>query len=338
MVPFPAFWFPGTMKLATLKDGSRDGQLVVVSRDLATAHFATGIATRLQQVLDDWNYLAPLLEDLSHALNHGKARHAFDFEPRLAMAPLPRAVGWIDTAASLAPVERRQAAADRAPPPRLRSEPLMWPVMAGDLSGPQDDVELPHGHETVDFEAGLAAVTGDVERGTGPAQALEAVRLLGLACQWVLPEAAQAEAERGAGPWLGRVASALSPVLVTPEELGTQWQGGRVHGTLEVRWNDRVVGRCEAADALHFHLGQCVAQAARHRRLRAGTLVGTGGLGQADAAPGYCSVADARAIEQALHGQPATGWPRAGDRLRVALQGAQGDEPLGAIAQTVQAA
>lgn len=333
------------MKLATFKDGSRDGQLMVVSRDLASAHFATGIASRLQQVLDDWNFVAPQLEDLSHALNHGKARHAFPFDPRQAMAPLPRATRWIETAASLAPLERRRAADGEALPPRLRSEPLSWPVACDDLRGPTDEVALaaddgasdagdPARYEpALDFEGGLVVVTGDVPQGVAPAAALEAVRLIGLACGWVLRDLARDERDRGAGAVRSRLATAMSPVLATPEELGDHWQGGRVHGTLEVRWNDRIVGRVDAGAAQHFHVGQCLAHAARHGRLRAGTALGTGPLGGADGDSGWCCVADARA--RADGASPAIGWVRRGDRVRIALRSAQGDEPCGAIDQAV---
>jgi fumarylacetoacetate (FAA) hydrolase len=250
------------MKLATYKDGSRDGQLVVVSRDLSTAHYATGIATRLQQVLDDWNFLSPQLEDLATTLNHGKARHAFAFDPAMCMAPLPR-------------VHTRLVA-----DPAARGTPRLRAAAGAGLLGARDDFWLPDPSETAEPAPGLAVLTGDIAAGAAPAQALEGVRLLLLAVEWSLPARADA-AEVEACPTAG-----FGAVAVTPDELGADWAGGRARLTLQQRRSGGATQSVDAAEGLHFHFGQLLAAAARTRPLAAGTLLGSGGLYPAELLPG----------------------------------------------------
>ena len=169
------------MKLATYQDGSRDGQLVVVSRDLTLAHYASGIATRLQQVLDDWNFLSPQLEELSQTLNHGKARHAFAFDPRMCMAPLPRAYQWADGSAFINHVELVRKARNSEVPATFYTDPLMYQGGSDDFIGPCDDVVAASEAFGIDFEAEIAVITADVTMGTAPDAALESIRLLMLA-------------------------------------------------------------------------------------------------------------------------------------------------------------
>ena len=169
------------MKLATYKDGSRDGQLVVVSRDLSTAHYATGIASKMQQVLDDWNFMAPQLQDLYETLNNGKARHAFPFDPALCMAPLPRAYQWADGSAYINHVELVRAARDSEVPQSFYEDPLMYQGGSDDFIGARDDVVCPSEDYGIDFEAELAVITGDVPMQATPEQALDGIRLVMLA-------------------------------------------------------------------------------------------------------------------------------------------------------------
>ena len=258
------------MKLATLNDGSRDGQLIVVSRDLSQAHYASGIAGRLQQVLDDWGFLAPQLEELYVGLNHGRLRHAFNFDPKQCMAPLPRAFQWIEGAAYLnhAEVLHKAGQADSAwePPtePGLRQGP-------GDaFLGACSPVRLASEAMGIDFEAQWVAVTGDVAQGVNAAQALEGVRLLMLANGWTLRLLGAQDR------FHSRPLTSFSPVAVTPDELGASWRGGRIDGALQTMWNGRKVGHCETGAEMSFHCGQLIAQAAKTRGLRAGSLISTG--------------------------------------------------------------
>src|SRR5881275_568127 len=221
------------MKLATYRDGSRDGQLVVVSRDLQSAHYATGIAHKLQQVLDDWNFLAPQLQDLYDTLNGGKARHAFPFDPAQCMAPLPRAYQWADGSAYINHVELVRAARNAEVPKTYYTDPLMYQGGSDDLLGPCDDVVVASEEWGIDFEAEVAVVTGDVPMGASPDRALDGIRLVMLANDVSLRNLIPAELAKGFGFFQGKPATAFSPVAVTPDELGDAWQGGRVHLTLQ---------------------------------------------------------------------------------------------------------
>src|SRR6187402_3422480 len=174
------------MKLATYRDGSRDGQLVVVSRDLQSAHYATGIAGRLQQVLDDWNFMSPQLQDLYETLNNGKARHAFPFEPARCMAPLPRAYQWADGSAFINHVELVRRARNAEVPASFYEDPLMYQGGSDDFLGPQDDAVFASTDWGIDFESEVAVITGDVAMGTSPDAALDSVRLLMLVNDWSL--------------------------------------------------------------------------------------------------------------------------------------------------------
>jgi len=320
------------MKLATYRDGSRDGQLVVVSRDLSQAHFATGIATRLQQVLDDWNFLSPQLQDLFVTLNQGKARHAFAFEPRQCMAPLPRAFAWADAPAYAAHRARLQ------PAPELEAAGAA-PVMAwagGDaLLGPCQDAWFGSAGWHIDVGAGLAVVTGDVHMGASDTQGLDGVRLLLLANHWWLRRL-QAEEQARAGVALQcRPAAAFGPVAVTPDELGDAWRGGRVHATLHTSVNGRKLGLNDTGPEMQFHFGQLVAHLAMTRHVRAGSIVGAGTVSNQDASKGFGCIAERRAVEAATQGAASTPWLALGDEVRVELKARDGQSVFGAIAQRV---
>jgi fumarylacetoacetate (FAA) hydrolase len=325
------------MKLATLHDGSRDGQLVVVSRDLAQAHFATGIATRLQQLLDDWNFISPQLEDLYATLNGGKARHAFAFEPRHCMAPLPRAYQRVDACAYPSHLERLHRARGAEVPDRLRREPLMARRRSDHFLGPCEAAVFADEEAGIDFGAGIAVITGDVAPGASPEAALDGVRLLMLANDWRLRHLDPSEAAPGAGLLQSPSATAFGPVAVTPDELGGAWRGGRVLLDVEVSWNGRRVGRCSAGDGMHFHFGQLVAHLARTRPVGAGSIVGGGTVSQDDTARGFGCIAEQRATETLDAGAPTTGYLRFGDRVRIEMTGPDGLSIFGAIEQPVAA-
>jgi fumarylacetoacetate (FAA) hydrolase len=312
---WPKIWPSGElrMKLATYKDGSRDGQLVVVSKDLSTAHYATGIAHTLQQALDDWNFIAPQLEDLYSTLNQGKARHAFAFDSALCMAPLPRAHQWVQgNAYASHHALTRGADADK-------DLTLQWGSSAAFL-GANDQVVLPGEMPRADFAAGWAAITGDVAQGIATGDAIDGVRLLALVNAWLVPDHHNA-------PWVS-----FSPVAVTPDELGEAWSRGRVHLTLQTRWNERKVGLCDAAVGMTHHMGALIAAVAAHRPVRAGTVVGTGPVSNPAAADsgdnrwpkGYHSVAEKRAMEMAMDGAVSTDWVAPGDRVSVEAKGVDG--------------
>ena len=323
------------MKLATLKDGSRDGQLVVVSRDLSLAHHASGIAGRMQQLLDDWNFLSPQLEDLYATLNGGKARHAFPFEPRQCMAPLPRAFGRVDGMAWLSHVLRSHRARGAEPPANLAESPILA-FAGGELLGPRGDAVFPDASWGIDFEAGLAVVTGEVARGASAGQALDGVRLLMLCNAWSLRELIPAELARGYGPVLGRPSAAFGPVAVTPDEVGDAWRGGRLDCTLDVRLNGRRIGRLSAAREMDVHFGQLMAHAARTRPLGAGTVVVAAPVDSEDPAAGFACIAAQRDREALDGGTVHTAWLAPGDTIGIEATDAAGQSLFGAIEQTVR--
>ena len=323
------------MKLATYKDGSRDGQLVVVSRDLRSAHYATGTATRLQQVLDDWNFLSPQLQDLSVSLNQGKARHAFAFEPRQCMAPLPRAYQWAEASACLNPLALLHPAQGATLTEPLRSAPVVCQGGSDDFLGPCDDAWFGSAAWGIDFSAGLAVITGDVGMGASPEQALDGVRLLMLANAWTLRQLAADELARGRGFLHSKPAAAFSPVAVTPDELGEAWQRGRVHGTLQTRCNGQQRGLLDTGPAMNFHFGQLIAHLAKTRNLRAGAIVGSGAVCNQDSAEGHGWIADKQAKEALLTAPAPTGWLQFGDTVRIELTGRDGLSLFGAIEQRV---
>ena len=311
------------MKLATYQDGSRDGQLVVVSRNLSQAHYASQIANRLQQALDDWNYLSPQLQDLSDALNSGRARHAFPFDPRQCMAPLPRAFQW---------VEGFGYVSNTLPDPSACNAPELVQGSGANLLGACDPIVCGDEAWGVDFSAGLAAVTGDLQQDCTSDRALDGIRLLMLANAVTLRYLTQS-----------KPCTAFSPVAVTPDELSEAWNRGRVHAPLQVIWNGRKVGLCDAGADMPFHFGRLLSTLAQSRPVRAGSIVGSGPVmnksverkGRTEWPNGYSSIAEKRAMETLQDGQPTTEFMRFGDTLRIEMKGRDGASFFGAIEQEV---
>ncbi len=325
------------MKLATLRDGSRDGQLIVVSRDLTTAHLASSIAGRLQHALDDWSFIAPQLNDLYQTLNEGRARHAFVFDPHQCMAPLPRAYQWADGSAYVNHVElvRRARGADM--PESFWTDPLMYQGGSDDLLGPRDDIVCPQEDFGIDFEAEVAVITDDVPMGTAPDEAVHHIRLLMLVNDVSLRNLIPAELAKGFGFFQSKPATAFSPVAVTPDELGNAWDGRRVHRPLVVHFNGAPVGAAEAGVDMVFDFAQLIAHLARTRNARAGSIVGSGTVSNKDASRGYSCIAEKRALEMIADGKPATPFMSYGDTVRIEMFDASGASIFGAIEQKVAA-
>ena len=342
------------MKLATYRDGSRDGQLVVVSRDLTTAHYATHAAHTLQHVLDDWNFISPQLQDLYVELNHGKGRHVFPFDPTQCMAPLPRAFQFVRGVAYGSHLQLLMQAAAALGDMSPGAMPG-WAQLSGDaLLGATDDMTWADETFQLDFEAGWAAYTADLPAGCEPSRALEGVRLLALTNTWALRglvgSASKVVPEPVPGAGVSAVQSrpavAFSPVAVTPDELGETWEKGRLHAVLTTSWNRRRLGGTNAGTDMTLNMGQLLAQAAAHRPLRAGTVVCTGtvgspgsGEGQSAQWPdGFHSVQAKRASEVLQTGCAVTDYLVAGDTVRMEMTGRDGLSVFGAIEQTVHTA
>ncbi|MBU6486397.1 MAG: fumarylacetoacetate hydrolase family protein [Burkholderiales bacterium] len=323
------------MKLATLKDGSRDGQLIVVSRDLRTAAIADAIAPTLQRALDDWPFYAPQLAELYDALNQGRARNAFAFEPKDCMAPLPRAFQWADGSAYVNHVELVRRARGAQMPPEFWTDPLMYQGGSDDFLGPREDIICASEAFGIDFEAEVAVVTADVPMGTTPEAALKAVRLLMLVNDVSLRNLIPAELAKGFGFFQSKPATAFSPVAVTPDELGGHWREGRVERPMIVHWNGNKVGQPDAGVDMVFHFGQLIAHAAKTRNLRAGAIVGSGTVSNKDEKRGYCCIAEKRCLETIANGEPQTEFMKYGDTVKIEMFDEAGKSIFGAIEQSV---
>jgi fumarylacetoacetate (FAA) hydrolase len=310
------------MKLATFKDGSRDGLLCVVARDLKTAHVADGIAPTLQAALDDWAFIGPQLAALSDALNQGRARHSFDFSPSACMAPLPRAYQWVSA----------DGDAD------ARDEPALYQGGGDDLLGPHDDIVLAHEAWGIDFDAQLAVITGDVPMGVTPDQAQQGIRLLALVNDVSLRNLMAHEQAKGCGFLQSKPASAFAPLAVTPDELGEAWKGGKVHLPLRSTLNGKLLGQPHAGAGMAFNFPQLIAHLCRTRNARAGSIVGSGALADRSNKLGYSSIAAKRASEIAADGLASTPFMLFGDTVRIDMLDGAGKSVFGAIEQIVKQA
>jgi fumarylacetoacetate (FAA) hydrolase len=322
------------MKLATYRDGTPDGRLLVVSRDLRLAVDATAIARNLLAALERWDDVAPRLHALSDAVNGGREAGVFDFEPARCMAPLPRTFQWCDASAFLNHGRLMERAFNTAPIPDFDTVPVMYQGASDDFLGPHDDVPLPDEALGIDFEGEFGVVVDRVPMGATPAQALAAVRLVVQLNDWSLRALGPREMKSGFGFLQAKPSTSFAPVAVTPDELGDAWRDGRVHLDLEVEWNGASFGHPNGRE-MNFGFGELVAHAARTRRLGAGTIVGSGTVSNADRAVGSACIAERRVIEIIDHGEPRTGFMRFGDRVRMCARGATGDAPFGVIEQRI---
>lgn len=323
------------MKLATLKDSSRDGQLVVVSRDLSTAHMAQDIAPTLQRALDDWAFIEPQLLDLYQTLNQGKARHAFAFDPAQCAAPLPRAYQWADGSSYVNHVELARKARGAEMPATFWTDPLMYQGGSDDFLGPCDDASFVSEDWGIDFEAELAVVTDDIAMGTPAGAMAPHIKLLMLVNDWSLRNLIPPELAKGFGFYHGKPATAFGPVAVTPDELGEAWHDGKVHLPMLCHWNGRKVGEALAGEDMVFDFHQLLAHAVKTRRMRAGSIVGSGTVSNKNPSRGWSCIAEVRALEMIESGAPQTAFMAFGDRIRIEMMGIDGQSVFGAIDQKV---
>jgi len=323
------------VKLATLRDGSRDGRLAVVSRDLAHAVPAEGIARTMQEALDDWPSCAPRLEDLSRRLQAGDAPGSVAFDPGQAMAPLPRAYHWVDGSAYVNHVELVRKARGATMPESFWTDPLVYQGGSDDFLGPTQDAPFVDEAWGIDLEAEVAVVTDDVPMSCDPAAARGHIRLLMLVNDWSLRNLIPGELAKGFGFYQSKPATGFSPVAVTPDELGDAWDGGKVHLPLVVHLNDRLLGRPNAGVDMTFDFGQLIAHVTKTRRLGAGAIVGSGTISNYDRSLGSCCLAEVRMLETVADGQPSTPFLSFGDRVRIEMFDSRGESLFGAIDQRV---
>jgi fumarylacetoacetate (FAA) hydrolase len=290
------------MKLATLRDGTRDGQLVVVSRDLSIAHLANHIAPTLQKALDDWAFIEPQLNDLYDTLNQGKSRHSFAFNPANCMAPLPRAFQWADGSTYRSHIERVFGARGVAVPDHLDTNPLMYQGGSDAMLGACDHAVFVDEAHGIDFETELAVITDAVPMASGREQCARRIQLVVLVNDWSLRHLVDQELPKGFGFFQSKPATAFSPVAVTPDELGDDWRDNQLHREVLVHWNGQRVGKIPC-DQMMINFAQLLMHAARTRSLAPGTIVGGGTISSIDEKNGYGCIAEKRAIEQIAAGK-----------------------------------
>lgn len=326
------------MRLATLRDGSLDGRLVVVSRDLRRAVAATSIAPSLIDALQRWDAVKPPLAALCGALDAGDVPGAFTFDPTRCAAPLPRSPQWLDGSAFLNHGRLMEEAFNTPPIPGFDTVPVMYQGASDDFLGPCDDVPLPSEADGIDFEGEFGVVCGEVPMGASPVDALSRVRLVVQLNDWSLRALGPHEMKTGFGFLQAKPSTAFAPVAVTPDELGNAWRDGRVQMRLHVQWNGERFGEPHGGE-MNFDFGRLVAHAARTRRLTAGTLVGSGTVSNVARAAGSACIAERRVIEKIDLGEIRTGFMRFGDRVRMQARFDDGrDGPFGAVDQRVVSA
>jgi fumarylacetoacetate (FAA) hydrolase len=333
------------MKLATLKDGSRDGRLVVVSRDLSQYQQVPDISTTLQYALDNWELAAPRLEQVYAALNGGDAADAKPFDQRQCHSPLQRAYQWADGSAYINHVELVRKARNAEVPASFYTDPLMYQGGSDSFIGPRDPIFALSEDWGIDLEAEVAVITGDVRMGASAADAANAIRLVMLVNDVSLRNLIPNELAKGFGFFQSKAASAFSPVAVTPDELDAHWADTKLRLPLLVDLNHQPFGKPNAGEDMTFNFAQLVAHAAATRELAAGTIIGSGtvsnkqgslhGSSIANGGVGYCCLAELRMYETIESGKPQTGFLKFGDSVRIEMRDEQGASIFGAIEQTV---
>jgi fumarylacetoacetate (FAA) hydrolase len=323
------------MKLGSLKEGGRDGTLVVVNRELTWAAKAAGIAPTLQAALDDWSNVAPRLNALYEQLNAGKAEGAFPLDMDALAAPLPRAYEFVDGSAYLPHVERVRRARGAEVPESFYVDPLMYQATSAGFLAPRDPVVVPSEDYGIDLEAEVVVITDDVPMAVTPAQAAGHIQLVGLINDVSLRGLIPGELAKGFGFLQSKPRSALSPVFVTPDELGDAWKGEKLHLPMRTWINGRWFGEAECGVDMQFDFAQLVAHAAKTRPLTAGTIVGSGTIANEDTGKGASCLAEQRTVETLRDGKPSTPFLKYGDTIRIEITDRDGASIFGAIEQRI---
>lgn len=334
------------MKLATLKQGGRDGTLVVVSRDMTRCQIVSGISNTLQQALDHWDDVVAELELAYKMINEETSRDAIPFDPVQCHSPLPRAYQWADGSAYINHVELVRKARGAEIPPEFHVEPLMYQGGSDSFAGPRAPVLVADADWGIAFEAEVAVITDDVPIGATASQCENAVRLIMLVNDVSLRNLIPAELAKGFGFFQSKPASAFSPVAATPDELGTAWKDAKVHLRLNVHLNGKLFGRPNAGVDMTFSFAQLIAHVAKTRELEAGSIIGSGtvsnkqgslfGSSADNGGVGYCCVAEVLMYETIEHGRPMTPFMGFGDQIHIEMFDSSGFSIFGEIEQEVE--
>jgi fumarylacetoacetate (FAA) hydrolase len=323
------------MKLASLKTGGRDGSLIVVSRDLEHYVSAADITPTLQIALDDWQQTAPRLNALYEELNQGTCGGIQQLDVEALAAPLPRAFEFVDGSAYLPHVERVRRARGAEVPESFYVDPLMYQATSAGFLGPRDSVPVVSERYGIDFESEIIVITDDVPMAVTPEKAETHIQLIGLINDVSLRNLIPAELAKGFGFLQSKPRSALSPVLVTPDELGDKWQNSTLSLPLHSTLNGAFFGEPEAGVDMQFNFAQLLAHAAKTRPLTAGTIVGSGTIANEDTGKGASCLAEIRMLEIIADGKPSTSFMKFGDTIRVEMFDAEGASIFGAIEQKI---
>jgi fumarylacetoacetate (FAA) hydrolase len=324
-----------TMKIATIKDGSRDGQLAVVSRNLKYAHYASDIAHTLQAALDDWAFIAPQLQALSESLNAGRSKYPFEFDATQCMAPLPRAFQWADGSAYLNHFELIMQAKGETLAQSYYDDPCMYQGGSDDFLGANDEAVFGSEEFGIDFEAELAVITNHVPMNSSIEHAEEQIVLVGLLNDWSLRHLVPSELEKRFGFFQSKPATSFAPVFVTTDELGDAWQDSKLHLPVVVKWNGKKVGQANAGLDMVFNFSRLVQHASKTRNLGPGSIIGSGTVSNKSPQTGYSCIAEARAREMASDGKTVSNYMQAGDRIHIEVYTSEGQSIFGAIDQIV---
>ncbi|MGK0362226.1 MAG: fumarylacetoacetate (FAA) hydrolase [Bradymonadia bacterium] len=323
------------MKLATRDNGTRDGELIVVSRDNTTGVAATGIAPTMQALMDDWASLSPQAEAVYALLNDGKQDGAFPIDETTLRSPLPRAYAWIDGSAYINHIVLVRKARGAKPPATLETDPLVYQGGSDTFLDPRGDIPVRDLAWGVDFEAEIAVMTDDTPEGVSAEAALGHIKLLMLVNDVSLRNLIPAELGKSFGFFQSKPSSAFSPFAITPDELGDAWQDGRIHRPLVSHLNGDKYGDPDAGPEMHFSFGELIAHIAKTRSLGAGTIMGSGTVSNKDRSRGSACLAEKRMIEKIDTGEFVTPFMQYGDTIRIEMHDAQGNNLFGTIEQTV---
>jgi fumarylacetoacetate (FAA) hydrolase len=324
------------MKLGSLKSGGRDGSLIVVDRSLSYYMSVPDIAATLQQAIDSWADAAPRLNAVSEALNSGQCPEAQRLDFTALASPFPRAYEFVDGSAYLPHVERVRRARGAEVPESFYQDPLMYQATSAGFLGPRDAVPVVSEEYGIDFEAEIVVVTDDVPMAVSAEDAESHIQLVGLVNDVSLRNLIPGELAKGFGFLQSKPRSALSPVLVTPDELGDAWQGSVLHLPLRSWLNGEHFGEPEAGTDMQFNFAQLVAHAAKTRPLAAGAIVGSGTIANEDESLGASCLAERRMLEIIANGKPETPFMSFGDTIRIEMLNDQGESIFGAIEQVIQ--
>ncbi|MGB5290420.1 MAG: fumarylacetoacetate hydrolase family protein [Lysobacterales bacterium] len=323
------------MKLATLKTGGRDGSLIVVSRDLEHFVSVADIAPTLQIALDNWHQSAPRLNARYEELNRGACSDIQDLDVGALASPLPRAFEFVDGSAYLPHVDRVRKARGAEVPESFYVDPLMYQATSAGFLGPRDPVPVVSEDYGIDFESEIIVVTDDVPMAVTADNAEAHIQLIGLINDVSLRNLIPGELAKGFGFLQSKPRSALSPVLVTPDELGEQWQDSKLSLPLHSTLNGEFFGEPEAGVDMQFNFAQLVAHAAKTRPLTAGTIVGSGTIANEDTSKGASCLAEIRMLEIIANGKPSTSFMKFGDMIRIEMFDLEGASIFGAIEQKI---